>query len=68
MEKAEAGFMETAEYLEEKQSLVGLHASFTVSDEMLKNAVGLQNIIIQAFIFMLLKLKAIRSIVFSPME
>ena len=40
-EKAEEGYMETAEYLEENQGLVGLHASFTVSDETLKNAVRL---------------------------
>lgn len=41
MEKAEEGFMETAEYLEDNQGLVGLHASFTVSDDTLQNAVRL---------------------------
>ena len=41
MEKAEEGFMENAEYLKENQGLVGLHASFTVSDDTLQKAVRL---------------------------
>jgi cytosine/adenosine deaminase-related metal-dependent hydrolase len=40
-EKALEGLMETAEYLEENQGLVGLHASFTVSDDTLQKAVRL---------------------------
>lgn len=43
MDKVEEGFMETAEYLEENQGLVGLHASFTISADTLKNAVRLAN-------------------------
>ena len=38
-QKAQEGLMETAEYLEENQGLVGLHASFTVSDDTLQKAV-----------------------------
>lgn len=41
MDKAEQGLNETAEYLENHQGLVGLHASFTVSDDTLKKAVEL---------------------------
>jgi len=40
-EKALEGLMETAEYLEDNQGLVGLHASFTVSDDSLQKAVRL---------------------------
>ncbi len=40
-EKALEGLVETAEYLEENQGLVGLHASFTVSDDTLEKAVRL---------------------------
>jgi len=40
-EKALEGLMETAEYLEDNQGLVGLHASFTVSDDTLQKAVRL---------------------------
>jgi cytosine/adenosine deaminase-related metal-dependent hydrolase len=40
-EKALEGLVETAEYLEENQGLVGLHASFTVSDDTLQKAVRL---------------------------
>lgn len=38
-QKAQEGLMETAEFLEENQGLVGLHASFTVSDDTLQKAV-----------------------------
>lgn len=38
---ARKGLEETAEYLAEHQGLVGLHASFTVGDETLKEAVDL---------------------------
>lgn len=41
MDKAEQGLDETAEYLKKHQGLVGLHASFTVSDDTLKKAVEL---------------------------
>ena len=41
LEKAEEGLNETAEYLKNHQGLVGLHASFTVSDNTLKKAVEL---------------------------
>jgi len=41
MDKAEEGLNETAEYLENRNGLVGLHASFTVSDDTLKKAVAL---------------------------
>lgn len=40
-EKALEGLVETAEFLEENQGLVGLHASFTVSDDTLQKAVRL---------------------------
>jgi len=40
-ERLEEGFRETEEYLKEHQGLVGLHASFTVSEELLERAVGL---------------------------
>lgn len=42
-QKAQEGLMETAEYLEENQGLVGLHASFTVSDDTLQKAVRVAN-------------------------
>ncbi|NOX84413.1 MAG: amidohydrolase family protein [Chlorobi bacterium] len=38
IEKAEAGLSETGNYLQKKQGLVGLHASFTVGNETLKKA------------------------------
>ncbi len=41
MEKAEKGLEETARYLEDRQGLVGLHASFTVGNETLNTAVKL---------------------------
>jgi len=41
MDKSEEGLCETAEYLRNHQGLVGLHASFTISDDTLKNAVEL---------------------------
>ncbi len=41
MDKAHQGLIETAEYLEDNQGLVGLHASFTVSDDTLQKAVRL---------------------------
>jgi len=41
LDKAEEGLSETAEYLKNHQGLVGLHASFTVSDDTLKKAVEL---------------------------
>ncbi len=37
-QKAQEGLVETAEYLEENQGLVGLHASFTLSDDTLQKA------------------------------
>jgi len=37
----DAGLRETESYLKRRQGLVGLHASFTVSDELLETAVGL---------------------------
>ncbi len=40
-EKALEGLVETAEFLEDNQGLVGLHASFTVSDDTLQKAVRL---------------------------
>jgi len=40
-EKALEGLVETAEFLEDNQALVGLHASFTVSDDTLQKAVRL---------------------------
>ena len=41
MDKAEDGLNETSEYLKNQQGLVGLHASFTVSDATLKKSVAL---------------------------
>ena len=41
LDKTEEGLNETAEYLKKHQGLVGLHASFTVSDDTLKKAVEL---------------------------
>ena len=41
MQKAEKGLEETARYLEDRQGLVGLHASFTVGNETLNTAVKL---------------------------
>ncbi len=41
LDKAEEGLNETAEYIKNHQGLVGLHASFTVSDDTLKKAVEL---------------------------
>jgi cytosine/adenosine deaminase-related metal-dependent hydrolase len=43
MDKAEEGLNETAEYLKNHQGLIGLHASFTVSDKTLHKAVELAN-------------------------
>lgn len=40
-EKALEGLVETAEFLDDNQGLVGLHASFTVSDNTLQKAVRL---------------------------
>jgi cytosine/adenosine deaminase-related metal-dependent hydrolase len=39
--KREAGLIETDRYLRRRQGLVGLHASFTVGDELLEKAVTL---------------------------
>ena len=41
MDKAQQGLGETEEYLKEHQGLVGLHASFTVGDNTLKQSVDL---------------------------
>lgn len=41
LEIAQKGLAETADYLLRRQGLVGLHASFTVGDETLKQAVAL---------------------------
>lgn len=41
MAKAEAGLQETESYLQNHDGLVGLHASFTVGNESLKNSVAL---------------------------
>ncbi len=41
MEKAKAGLEETGRYLQKRQGLVGLHASFTVGNNTLKKAVDL---------------------------
>ncbi len=41
MNKTEDGLNETSEYLKNHQGLVGLHASFTVSDATLKKSVAL---------------------------
>lgn len=43
MEKAEKGLEETENYLKKTQGLVGLHASFTLSDETIEQAVELMN-------------------------
>ncbi len=40
-ESRDAGLRETAEYLQSRPGLVGLHASFTVSDELLDKAMHL---------------------------
>jgi cytosine/adenosine deaminase-related metal-dependent hydrolase len=40
-DKAEKGLSETERYLMKNQALIGLHASFTLSDETLKKAYGL---------------------------
>ncbi len=41
IEKAEEGLQETENYLKSNQGLVGLHASFTVNDEIMKRAANL---------------------------
>ena len=41
MDKAQQGLEETEEYLKSHQGLVGLHASFTIGDDTLKNSVDL---------------------------
>ena len=41
MDKSEKGLLETERYLSINQGLVGLHASFTVSEATLQNAMGL---------------------------
>jgi len=41
IEKAEEGLTETESYLKTNQGLVGLHASFTVNDEIMRRAVDL---------------------------
>ena len=41
--KAEEGLSETENYLKSNQGLVGLHASFTVNDEIMKRAADLMN-------------------------
>lgn len=43
IEKAEEGLQETENYLKANQGLVGLHASFTVNDEIMKRAAELMN-------------------------
>jgi cytosine/adenosine deaminase-related metal-dependent hydrolase len=43
IEKAEEGLQETENYLKSNQGLVGLHASFTVNDEIMKRAAELMN-------------------------
>lgn len=43
IEKAEQGLQETENYLKSNQGLVGLHASFTVNDEIMRRAVNLMN-------------------------
>ena len=42
-DKSEHGLRETEKYLKNHQGLVGLHASFTVSDDTLQKAVSLAN-------------------------
>lgn len=41
LDLAEKGFIETENYLQNNQGLIGLHASFTVGEETLKRAVDL---------------------------
>jgi len=43
LDRAEQGLKETEYYLQNHQGLVGLHASFTISDETLKKSVSLAN-------------------------
>lgn len=43
IEKAEQGLAETENYLKSHQGLVGLHASFTVNDEIMRRAVNLMD-------------------------
>lgn len=43
LEKAEQGLAETENYLKSNQGLVGLHASFTVNDEIMRRSVDLMN-------------------------
>ncbi len=43
IEKAEQGIQETENYLKSNQGLVGLHASFTVNDDILRRSVDLMN-------------------------
>lgn len=43
LDKAEAGLAETEKYLNSKQGLVGLHASFTVGDNTLQKATELMH-------------------------
>jgi len=43
IEKAEEGIAESENYLKSNQGLVGLHASFTVNDEIMKRATNLMN-------------------------
>jgi cytosine/adenosine deaminase-related metal-dependent hydrolase len=43
LDKAEEGLQETENYLTSNQGLVGLHASFTVNDEIMKRAADLMN-------------------------
>ncbi len=43
IERAEAGLQETENYLKKNQGLVGLHASFTVGNKTMQNAVDLIN-------------------------
>ncbi len=42
-EKSEKGLAETERYLQKRQGLVGLHASYTVDDDTMKKAVDLMN-------------------------
>ena len=43
IDKAEQGLRETENYLQKKQGLIGLHASFTVGEDTLKKSVELMN-------------------------
>ncbi len=43
IDKAEQGLRETENYLQKKQGLIGLHASFTVGEDTLKKSVDLMN-------------------------